>query len=91
MKINTVKEKLAAGEPAVGTWLSLCSSIAAEYMAHIGWDWLVVDTEHSPVGFETVVHCFQAICTTDTIPGARVGRNAPALIKRLLEIGRAHV
>jgi len=87
LKINTVKRKLAAGEPVVGTWLSLCSPVAAEYMAHVGWDWLVVDTEHSPVGFETTLHCFQAICTTDTIPLARVAWNDPTLIKRLLDAG----
>ena len=55
MRINTVKQKLAAGQPAVGTWLSLASPLAAEYMAHLGWDWLVVDTEHSPIGFETTL------------------------------------
>lgn len=87
MKENTVKEKLAAGQPAVGTWLSLCSPIAAEYMAHLGWDWLVVDTEHSPIGFETTVQCFQAIATTPTIPMARVAWNDAALIKRLLDAG----
>jgi 4-hydroxy-2-oxoheptanedioate aldolase len=87
MKLNTVKQKLARGEPAIGTWLSLCSPIAAEYMAHMGWDWLVVDTEHSPVGFETTVHCFQAICTTPTIPMARVAWNDPMLMKRLLDAG----
>lgn len=87
MKKNTVKEKLAAGKPSVGTWISLASSISAEYMAHVGFDWLVVDTEHSQVGFETTVHCFQAICTTDTIPMARVAWNDPMLIKRLLDAG----
>ncbi|MBD3181473.1 2-dehydro-3-deoxyglucarate aldolase [Candidatus Poribacteria bacterium] len=87
MKKNTVKKKLASEKPAIGAWLSLASWVSAEYMAHAGFDWLVVDTEHSPVGFETTVHCFQAICTTDTIPMARVTWNDPILIKRLLDAG----
>lgn len=87
MKINTTKRLLAEGKPAVGSWISLCSPIAAEYMAQLGWDWLVVDTEHSPIGFETMVHCFQAICTTPTIPMARVAQNDPTLIKRTLDAG----
>ena len=87
MKKNTVKEKLVAGKPSVGTWLSLASPISAEYMAHAGFDWLVVDTEHSPIGFETTVQCFQAICTTDTIPMARVAWNDSMLMKRLLDAG----
>jgi len=87
MKKNTVKEKLVAGKPSVGTWLSLASPISAEYMAHAGFDWLVVDTEHSPIGFETTVQCFQAICTTNTIPMARVAWNDSMLMKRLLDAG----
>lgn len=87
MKQNTAKAKLKAGEPALGTWLSLASSLSAEYLAHLGWDWLVVDTEHSPIDFKETLHCFQAIATTDTIPLARVAWNDPMLIKRLLDAG----
>ena len=87
MKHNIVKDKLRAGKPSVGSWLSLCSPVAAEYMAHVGFDWLVVDTEHSPVDMETVDSCFQAICTTPTMPMARVAWNEPVLIKRLLDAG----
>ena len=75
MKKNTLKEKLLAGRPSIGSWLTLGSPLAAEYMAHLGWDWLVVDTEHSPVGFESTVECFRAISTTDTIPMARAAWN----------------
>jgi 4-hydroxy-2-oxoheptanedioate aldolase len=87
LKKNTVLEKLRAGKASVGTWLSLASPLAAEYMANLGFDWLVVDTEHSPIGFETTIQCFQAICTTPTMPFARVAWNDPALIKRLLDGG----
>ena len=61
IKSNPVTDKLRSGQPAVGTWLSLCSPVAAEMMAHVGWDWLVVDVEHSPVGFDTMVNCFRAM------------------------------
>ncbi len=87
MKQNTAKEKLRAGKPAVGTWLSLCSPQAAEYVTHIGFDWLVVDTEHSPVGFDATIEMLRAIITAPTIPMARVAWNDPALIKRLLDGG----
>ncbi|MBM3216609.1 2-dehydro-3-deoxyglucarate aldolase [Candidatus Poribacteria bacterium] len=87
VKTNTTKRLLAEGKPAVGSWISLCSSISAEYMAHLGFDWLVVDTEHSPVGFETMVQCFQAICTTPTMPMVRVANNDVTLIKRVLDAG----
>lgn len=47
MRTNHVKEKLKRGEPVLGGWLSLPSVSAARIMARLGFDWLVVDTEHS--------------------------------------------
>jgi 4-hydroxy-2-oxoheptanedioate aldolase len=87
LKKNIVLEKLRAGKTSVGSWLALASPLAAEYMAHLGFDWLVVDTEHSPVDVETAVHAFQAICTTPTMPFARVAWNDPARMKLLLDGG----
>ena len=58
-KTNPVTDKLRNGQPAVGSWLTLCSPVATETMAQVGWDWLVVDAEHSPVGFDTMVNCFR--------------------------------
>ncbi|NCO33598.1 MAG: hypothetical protein AUJ92_15340 [Armatimonadetes bacterium CG2_30_59_28] len=84
---NTAKRKLQSGQPSVGIWHSLCSPLVAEYLGHTGWDWIVVDTEHSPVGFETTVECFRAILTTPAAPMARVAGNDPVLIKRLLDAG----
>ena len=87
MKKNTVKQKLLAGKPSVGSWLNLASPAAAEHMAHLGWDWIVVDTEHSPADIFTATSMFQAICTTDAIPMARVAGNDTILIKKLLDAG----
>jgi 4-hydroxy-2-oxoheptanedioate aldolase len=84
---NRVTDKLRAGQPSVGTWLSLCSPVAAESMAHIGWDWLVVDVEHSPVGFETMVHCFRAAQLGGAVPMARVPWNDTVWIQRTLDAG----
>ena len=84
---NPVTDKLRSGQPAVGTWLSLCSPVAAENMAHIGWDWLVVDVEHSPVGFDTMVNCFRAIQLGGAVPMARVPWNNTIWIQRTLDAG----
>ena len=84
---NPVTDKLRSGQPSVGTWLGLCSPAAAESMAHIGWDWLVVDVEHSPVGFETMVHCFRAIQLGGAVPMARVPWNDTVWIQRTLDAG----
>jgi 4-hydroxy-2-oxoheptanedioate aldolase len=87
IKTNPVTDKLRSGQPAVGSWLSLCSPVAAESMAQIGWDWLVVDAEHSPVGFETMVNCFRAIQLGGAVPMARVPWNDIVWIQRTLDAG----
>jgi 4-hydroxy-2-oxoheptanedioate aldolase len=87
IKTNPVTDKLRSGQPAVGSWLSLCSPAAAESMAHIGWDWLVVDVEHSPVGFDTMVNCFRAIQLGGAVPMARVPWNDTIWIQRTLDAG----
>ncbi len=47
MRTNEVKEKLRHGEAALGAWLLLPSVSSARIMARLGFDWLVVDMEHS--------------------------------------------
>ncbi len=47
MKNERLKAKLAAGETAIGSWLTLPSVAIAEILALAGFDWLVVDLEHS--------------------------------------------
>lgn len=84
---NPVTDKLRSGQPAVGTWLSLCSPVAAERMAGIGWDWLVVDAQHSPVGFDTMVNCFRAIQLGGAVPMARVPWNNTIWMQRTLDAG----
>ncbi len=84
---NPVTDKLRTGQPSVGNWLTLCSPVAAESMAQVGWDWLVVDAEHSPVGFETMVNCFRAIQLGGAVPMARVPWNDTVWIQRTLDAG----
>jgi 4-hydroxy-2-oxoheptanedioate aldolase len=84
---NPVTDKLYRGEPSVGSWLTLCSPAAAEMMARIGWEWLVVDVEHSPVGFETMVNCFRAIQLGGAVPMARLPWNDTIWIQRTLDAG----
>jgi 4-hydroxy-2-oxoheptanedioate aldolase len=87
IKTNPVTDKLRNGQPAVGTWLTLASPVAAESIAQLGWDWLVVDAEHSPVGFETMVNCFRAVQLGGAAPMARVPWNDTVWIQRTLDAG----
>jgi 4-hydroxy-2-oxoheptanedioate aldolase len=86
-KTNPVTDKLRSGQPSVGTWLTLCSPVATESIAQVGWDWMVVDAEHSPVGFETMVNCFRAAQLGGAVPMARVPWNDTIWIQRTLDAG----
>ena len=73
MRPNTIKQLWRDDKPALGAWLGSASTIVAEQMAHAGFDWLLVDGEHSPVDTLTMVQMLQAISTTDTILTALSG------------------
>src|SRR5712691_8098438 len=87
MRANPVKQALLAGQPAVGTWLSLGSITAARFLARSGFAWLTVDIEHSLVDWETATHMFAAIADAGCTAFARVPGNRHDHIKRVLDNG----
>lgn len=87
MRANHVKRRLAAGEPSIGTWLSLPSPEAAEFVSRLGFDWLVVDTEHNPTDIRTLSLMFGAITTGGSAPMVRIPWNHPENFKRVLDAG----
>lgn len=87
MRANHVKRRLAAGEPSIGTWLALPSPEAAEYVATLDFDWLVVDTEHNAIDIRTLSHMFAAIAPSGVAPMVRIPWNSPENFKRVLDAG----
>lgn len=87
MRPNPVKRLLKDGKPAVGTWLTLGSVLAARLLARSGWNWLTVDTEHNAIGIETAADSFGAIADAGCIALARVPSNRHDHIKRVLDTG----
>ena len=87
MRANHVRRRLAAGEPSIGTWLSLPSPEAAEYVSRLGFDWLVVDTEHNPIDIRTLAQMFAAMAASSTAPMVRIPWNSAENFKRVLDAG----
>lgn len=87
MKTNPVKEKLKRGEPTFGTWLSLGNLYAARVLARMGWDWLTLDLEHSPIDLEQAAAIFGAIADAGSVPLVRVPEGSHHWIKRVLDAG----
>jgi 4-hydroxy-2-oxoheptanedioate aldolase len=87
MRANHVRRRLQAGEPSIGTWLALPSPEAAEYIAGLGFDWLVIDTEHNAIDIRTLSQMFGAIAPSGVAPMVRIPWNTGENIKRVLDAG----
>jgi 4-hydroxy-2-oxoheptanedioate aldolase len=87
MRINHVRQRLQQGEPSIGTWMALPSPEAAEYISKLGFDWLVVDTEHNPVDIRTLAQMFAAMSESGIAPMVRIPWNSPQNFKRVLDAG----
>ena len=85
--VNTFKHALKAGKPQIGLWCSLSNHYAIEVVAGAGFDWLLVDTEHSPNELDMVLSQLQAVAPYPTHPVVRVPWNDMVTIKRFLDIG----
>jgi 4-hydroxy-2-oxoheptanedioate aldolase len=84
---NKFKRALKESRQQVGLWCTLSSAYAAEVVAGSGFDWLLLDTEHSPSDVDTVLAQLQAVSAYDVSPVVRPASNDTVLIKRYLDIG----
>jgi len=84
---NAFKAALAAGQLQIGLWSSLCSNIAADILSDSGFDWILLDTEHSPNEIPDLVGQLQAIRGGSATPIIRPAWNDAVLAKRALDIG----
>jgi 2-keto-3-deoxy-L-rhamnonate aldolase RhmA len=80
------KKNLAAGYP-VGTWVMSASPVVAEAVGCAGFDWGVVDMEHTPLDMMDLIHLLQAIAGTPMLPITRVPWNDTVMVKRVLDAG----
>jgi 4-hydroxy-2-oxoheptanedioate aldolase len=87
MRVNHVRRRLAAGEPSIGTWLALPSPEAAEFVAELPLDWLVVDAEHNPIDITTLSRMFMAMRASGVAPMVRIPWNSEENVKRVLDAG----
>jgi len=61
LPVNAFKHALAAGRPQIGLWSSLATNVTVELIAAAGYDWLLLDMEHSPNDLESLVAQLQAV------------------------------
>ena len=84
---NTFKSALASGNTQIGLWSSLSSHYAAEVIAGAGFDWILLDMEHSPNDLESVLGQLQAVQPYPSQAVVRVPWSDMVGIKRILDAG----
>jgi 4-hydroxy-2-oxoheptanedioate aldolase len=87
LPVNHFKRALKAGQLQVGFWSSLASNISVEVLAGSGFDWLLLDTEHSPNELPMVLSQLQAVVGGTAHPIVRPPWNDAVAIKRFLDAG----
>jgi 2-dehydro-3-deoxyglucarate aldolase/4-hydroxy-2-oxoheptanedioate aldolase len=84
---NRLKHMLKAGKRTAGAWAQLCSPTSAEILRRAGFDWILIDMEHSPADLQTLVAQLQAIGASGVVPLVRAPWNDLVWIKRILDAG----
>lgn len=84
---NSLKAKMKRGEVAIGTTVSIGHPDVAETLGGIGYDWILIDTEHAPLEVGTVQALIQSMSGSKSVPIVRVAWNDIVMIKRALDIG----
>jgi 2-keto-3-deoxy-L-rhamnonate aldolase RhmA len=72
MTPNHVKQRIRNGRPAFGSLLNFGDPLVAEMMASVGFDWLLVDTEHGPIDMAALATMFATITRYPCAPFVRV-------------------
>jgi 4-hydroxy-2-oxoheptanedioate aldolase len=87
LPLNSFKRAIKAGRLQVGLWSSLASNVSVEVLAGAGFDWLLLDTEHSANEVPMVLGQLQAAEGGTAHPIVRPPWNDAVMIKRFLDVG----
>ena len=87
LPVNHFKRALQDGKLQIGLWSHLCSPISTEILGHCGFDWMVLDMEHSPNELPHILSQLQALKGSPTMPVVRPPWNDMVTFKRLLDVG----
>ncbi len=82
-----LKQTLREGGVTIGSWISLSGLDSCEIMAKSGFDWLVVDMEHTALSSGRMVDLVRIIDLAGVTPLVRVAANDATLIKHALDAG----
>jgi 2-dehydro-3-deoxyglucarate aldolase len=82
-----LKEKLGRNELTIGSWITIGHPAVAEILADAGFEWLVIDTEHTTIDLSMVQMLITTIQSRGIAALVRVSKNEEVVIKRVLDAG----
>lgn len=83
----SLKQKLKNNELTIGSWIMMGSPISIEIMALAGFEWLVIDIEHTSTDLSTTENLIRTIQSKKLKALVRVSKNEEVVIKRVLDMG----
>ncbi len=87
LPVNHFKRALKRLVPQIGIWSTYANPNTAETLAGAGFDWILLDAEHSPNNVPLMMQQLQAVSSYPISPVVRPPWNDPVLIKQYLDIG----
>ena len=84
---QSLKSRLRSGEQTLGSWITLGNAGIAEILAKAGFDWLVVDLEHSTMSIADAGELIRTIDLCGVAPLVRLTSNDPNQVKRVMDCG----
>lgn len=86
-KKSILKKKLKQNELTIGTWITLDNTHIAEILCRAGFDWIVIDLEHSFISINKASDLIQVIDLCGCVPLVRLTSNDKNQIKLLMDAG----
>jgi 2-keto-3-deoxy-L-rhamnonate aldolase RhmA len=77
----------SARAPSFGTWISSSSVVGLDALKGLGFEWIMIDTEHAQINPETMAAMIAVLGAEGPRPLVRVGNVDQYLIKQALDSG----
>src|SRR3984957_4862116 len=87
MRDNTTKRTMLSGGLALGVSLTVADPFVAEVVGNAGFDFVLIDTEHSPIAIDQLQMMLIALRSSESTVFVRPAANDPTLIKQILDLG----
>ena len=82
-----LKQKLKNNQLTIGSWITIAHPSVIEIMANAGFEWLVVDMEHTTTDLVTAQILIATIQAKGMKALVRVAKNEEVIIKKMLDAG----